>query len=1139
LSFVHLHNHSDYSLLDGAIKTDTLIDGAKNLNMPAVALTDHGNMFGAIEFYLKGIASGVKPIIGIEAYLSPEEELTFSGGQPTLYHIILLVKDKRGYQNLMKLSSLSFTNGFYYKPRITRKWLAEYKEGLVCLSACVHGEVASLLSAKHKLGAKEAVNFYRSLFSEDFYLEAQNHGLKEESAIRSAIYELGREMKVKVVATNDCHYLKREHYKPHDILLCIQTGKNLSDSNRLKYETDQLYFKSEAEMREAFTEFPEALDHTMEVADKCNLMLDFKGMHLPKFPLPEGNGFNTVAEYLAKNTWETAKCRYGENPPREVKDRLEYELETIDKMGFSGYFLIVKDFTDFARAHKIAVGPARGSAAGSLVSFCLGITNIDPLKYGLLFERFLNPERVSLPDIDIDFADDRRDEVIQYVRQKYGEKNVTQIITFGKMMARAVVRDVGRVLGLPYGEVDKIAKRIPNIIGMTLDKALNEVPELKELISSNPAYEEMMTHCLTLEGLNRHAGTHAAGVVVAPDELTKFMPLYRMPDGNITSQYDMNILEFIGLLKMDFLGLKTLTVIEKTLMLLANKGIRLDLNSLPLDNKETYRLFQEGRTVGVFQFESPGMREYLKKLKPESLEDLTAMNALYRPGPMQFIDDFIRRKHGQAKIQYLHPQLKPILEETYGVIVYQEQVIRITHDIAGFTLGKADQIRRAMGKKKPGVMDALSHEFIEGMIANGIEEKLANSIFEMVERFARYGFNKSHAVGYALIAYQTAYLKTHYPAEFLAATMSSEMSRDSSRFMILVDECKKAGVEVLPPDVNESDFDFTVSGNKIRFGLGAVKNVGENPVKSILETRKVKGNFTDIYHFIEDLDQRMVNRKVLESLIQAGAFDSIEHNRARLMASVDSIVSYGEAMSEERERGQISFFGGDSASVMSFAHPAPPEVEEWNRFDKLGREKEMLGFYVSGHPLEKFRREVEELSSPTIEGVDNVPDNTNIRICGIITSVKRQLTKKGDMMAIVAMEDFTGSVEILFFQKAMDNAGKLLVLDNMVVLKGKTSTKEDEKVKIIADTITPLDQALSAFTSSIQLTVKSSDMSPQKIAKLDKILNAHSGAIPVRLLVYSGSEIVRLKTKKTVTMEDGLLKDLEDLLGANSVKLLM
>jgi len=821
--YVHLHNHSHYSLLDGACKIDALTNAAVENNMPALALTDHGNMFGAVEFYKTARKKDLKPIIGVEAYVAPgsrKERKSDKKISDTSFHLVLLAKNLAGYRNLMRLVSIGYLEGFYYRPRVDKEMLQKYSEGLIALSACLKGEVPYYLLKKGYDAAKQSALEYREIFKDDYYLEIHNHGIDEENQVREGLRELGGELSIPLVATNDIHYLKREHYLPHDVLICLQTGKDRDDPKRLRYTTDQIYFKSQSEMAQSFSEFQSALDITSEIAEKCNLELDFDTTYLPKFEIPENEGAVSLADYLKKLTYEGAKNRFGEIT-QEVDERLNHELNIINEMGYPSYFLIVMDFIRYAKSKCIPVGPGRGSAAGSLVCYCLEITNINPLQYNLIFERFLNPERVNMPDIDIDFCYERREEIIEYVKDKYGEENVTQIITFGTMAARAVIRDVGRVLKISYGDVDRIAKMIPAVPNMTLDKALEAVPDLKKLAKQDE-YSQLVDYSKTLEGLARHASTHAAGVVITPDELTNYTPIYKSSQGDVTTQYDMKILEDIGVLKMDFLGLRTLTVLDKTLKTLSRKGIEIELNEIPLDDKETYEIFSKGETVGIFQFESSGMRDYLRKLKPQVFEDLIAMNALYRPGPMEWIDDFIKRRHSQKKIEYLHPLMEPVLKETYGVIVYQEQVMRIASELAGFSMGNADLLRRAMGKKKAELMAEQRSLFLEGCEKKNIEKKLANEIFDLMDKFAGYGFVKPHSTCYALIAFQTAYLKKHHAAEFMAATLSSEMG-SKNRVVILVDECKRMGITVEPPDVNASYFDFIVKDNAIRFGLGAVK----------------------------------------------------------------------------------------------------------------------------------------------------------------------------------------------------------------------------------------------------------------------------------------------------------------------------
>jgi len=955
--FVHLHVHTQYSLLDGANKLDELVAQAQKFKMPALAITDHGNMFGGVEFYRKCMAAGIKPIIGCEMYVAPQDRRKkepVKGLPDAGYHLILLVKNQAGYKNLMKLSSIGYLEGFYHKPRIDKEALSQHSAGLLALSSCLHGEVPTLLlQGKHKK-AREVVEEYKTMLGDrDFFLEIQNHQIEEEQKVIPLLVKLAEEAKVGLVASNDCHYLKKEHSAAHDALLCIQTGKKVTDTDRMRFANDQMYFKSPQEMKSLFAEYPSALENTLRIAESCNLDLEFGKTHLPK--LPPAPGFDDLDSNLEFLSRTGLAQRYSRVTPG-LEDRLAYELKVIKQMGFAGYFLIVKDFIDYARKEDIRVGPGRGSVGGSLVAYCLGITNLDPIKYGLLFERFLNPERISLPDIDIDFSDRGRDKIIHYVIGKYGEKNVAQIITFGTMAARAVIRDVGRVLDISYAEVDRLAKMIPWEPDMTLKKALEQRPELSAIVKGDPRIERLMSYSQVLEGLCRHASTHAAGVVIAPRELTEFVPLYKAGKGEITTQYDMKGIEDIGLLKMDFLGLRTLSVIDDTLETLREDGGGLlEINSLPLDDKETFQLFSKGETVGIFQFESSGMREYLCKLKPESLDELTAMNALYRPGPLDshMTDEYIDRKRGLKKIVYEHPLLEPILKETYGVIVYQEQVLKIASELAGYSLGKADILRKAMGKKKADLMDQQREEFNKGARAKGIKEQVINKIFDLMATFGRYGFNKSHSAGYAYLAYQTAYLTAHHPVQFMAASMTSEMG-NTDRVVTLKEECKRMGIEVLPPDVNQGVGKFKVVGKQIRFGLEAVKNVGHNAIEAIVEARERAGKFDSIFGFCTEVDMSAVNRRVIESLIQAGAFDSVSEGRSQLMASVDVAISYGQNLQEEKKRGQTSLF--DLAGETKTASvPRVPEVPEWPISEILSKEKEMLGFYASGHPLTNTR----------------------------------------------------------------------------------------------------------------------------------------------------------------------------------------
>ncbi len=1139
VEFVHLHNHSHYSLLDGACRIEDLVAQCAEYDMPAIALTDHGNMFGAIEFYRTAMNAGIKPIIGMEAYIAPRsrfDRTAAKGGSDASYHLVLLAKNEKGYRNLLKLSTAGYLEGFYYKPRIDKEILREHSEGLVALSACVKGEISQKLLRDDLDGARAAAEEYRDIFGEDFYLEIQNHGLANEDKVRPALVELGKSLGIKVVATNDIHYLKREHAEAHDVLLCLQTQKDRDDPTRLRYETDQIYFKSFDEMREAFREYPEALANTLEVADKCNLILDFGRPLLPRYQLPKEAGGLSLDDYLAELARKGLRERYAV-VTRELERRLERELEIIRKTGFAGYFLIVKDFVDFARSKGIPVGPGRGSAAGSLVSYCLGITNVDPIKYGLLFERFLNPERVTMPDIDIDFCYERRDEVIDYVRRKYGEQNVSQIITFGTMAARAVVRDVGRVLGLPYAEVDRLAKLVPQTLGIKLKEALQVEPRLRELVESNERYKKLFEISLVLEGLARHASTHAAGVVITPDALTEHTPLYKSKDGEITTQYDMKSLEAIGLLKMDFLGLRTLTVIHDTVQMLAEKGIYVDIDKIPLDDDKTFELFGRGDTVAVFQFESSGMREYLRKLKPKSLEDLIAMNALYRPGPMEMIDDFILRKHGKTKIEYLHPKLEPILKETYGVIVYQEQVMRIASELAGFSLGKADLLRRAMGKKKADLMIGQRQEFVEGAQKRGIPAEVAEAVFDLMARFAEYGFNKSHATAYSIVAYQTAYLKAHFPAEFMAATLTSEMA-DSKRIVTLIDECRRMGLRVLPPDVNESFATFTVTDEGIRFGLGAVKNVGLGAIESIVRAREKHGRFRTIFELCERVDLRHVNKKVLESLIQAGALDSLEGHRAQLMAAVDLALQFGQRAQASRMAGQTDLFAMDE-EMASEMYPELPEVPEWSHGEVLAREKQLLGFYVSGHPLERFEQEARAFSTTTLDRLSELPDGAPVRVAGVVTAVKVRMTDSQKAYAFMSLEDFSGTAEVLVFSEPLERHRELVREEAMVLVRGKVSHREEQDAKIIADEIVPLELARERFTKRLRIAFDVLGADEKLVEDVCQVLAGSRGQCSVVLELRNtgdGEYVLRsLRFKVQPTYE--LVQSLRSLLGEENVQL--
>jgi DNA polymerase III subunit alpha len=1094
--FVHLHNHSHFSLLDGACRIEDLVKMAKTHNMPALALTDHGNMFGAIEFFTKAKKEGIKPIIGAEVYIAPgnrTDKTADPGTFMTNYHLVLLCQNSQGYRNLMKLVAAGYLDGFYYKPRIDKALLAAHSEGLIALAACLKGEVSSRLLRQGGEAGRQAALEYKEIFGPDFYLEVQNHGIEDEDRVRPQILELGKELDIKIVATNDIHYLKREHNEAHDVLLCLQTGKDYHDPNRMRYTTHELYFKTYKEMHELFADTPEVLSNTLEVAEKCNLDIDFDTYHLPHFEIPSDDESEDLNEYLTKLCWQGLRERYPQ-VTEELKSRLEKELSIIIEMGYSGYFLITQDFINWAKDHNIPVGPGRGSAAGSLVAYVLGITNLDPIAYTLIFERFLNPERVSMPDIDIDFCYERREEVIDYVKEKYGHDNVCQIITFGTMAARAVIRDVGRVLNMSYGDVDKIAKLVPQQLNIKLKDAIDTVPELKELEGKSDTHRKLIQYSLVLEGLARHASTHAAGVVITPEELTNYVPLYRTKDGDITTQYDMKYLESTGLLKMDFLGLRTLTVIQKAVDAIAYKGIQLDIEQIPLDDSSVYQLFARGETIGLFQFESSGMREYLKKLQPESLDDLIAMNALYRPGPMDMIDDFIDYKKGRKEIKYLHPKLESVLKETCGIAIYQEQVMKIASDLGGFTLGGADLLRRAMGKKKVDLMAELRIKFIDGAVERGVAKDTAKEVFDMMAKFAGYGFNKSHAACYSLVAYQTGYLKAHYPAEFMAATISSEMN-STDRVIILLEECRRMGLTVLSPDVNSSFADFVVTEKGIQFGMAAIKNVGRNAIVAIVDAREQDGPFGSIYDLCERIDLHAVNRKVLESLIFAGAMDSLPGNRPQLLATVEIAIGYGQNSQMQKSNGQTSMF--DLDEQVAFAPPQLPEVQDWDQSQRLNEEKAVLGFYLSGHPLDRYRDEVKTFATMTLHAAKEVKDETQVRLCGIITNVKIHYDRKGRVMSFLTVEDFTGTMEALAFADPYDKYRTLLQTDAIVMIMGKMNVPVGGEPKLIVDEVIDLDDARKRFTRSICVSLDVQDTDNEMMEGIKTLLNEYTGNVPV------------------------------------------
>ncbi|RKX24853.1 MAG: DNA polymerase III subunit alpha, partial [Candidatus Zixiibacteriota bacterium] len=1129
---------SQYSLLDGACRIDSVLELAQEYRMSALAITDHGNMFGAMEFYTKAIKAGIKPIIGCEAYVAgasrfdkkPSNRYPDGG-----FHLVLLAKNETGYRNLMKLTSLAFLEGFYYRPRMDKELLRPYSAGLLATSACLKGEVNWHLINGRTEEAVSAARELQEIFGEgDFYLEIQNHGIELQETILPKIAAISRETGIPLVATNDCHYLRQQDSLAHDALLCIQTGKMVEDTDRMRYSTDQIYFKSAEEMEAVLGEFQEALDNTVLIAEKCNLELELGKLKLPVFPIPQP--FDDPEVYLRHLCEEGLKDRYADITD-EVTDRLEYELGVIKQMGYAGYFLIVKDFCDYARSKSIPVGPGRGSAAGSLVSFALKITNVDPIGFGLLFERFLNPERISMPDIDIDFADRGREKIIQYVIEKYGKDNVCQIITFGTMAARGVIRDVGRVLSMPYGDVDKIAKMVPGGPGVTLTVALKQVPELEELRKADKRVERLIEYALTLEGLARHCSTHAAGVVIAPSALTDYVPLFKGSKDEITTQYDMKMVEGIGLLKMDFLGLRTLTVIDDAIRMIGQNhpDTIIDIDNLPLDDPKVYKLFASGDTVGIFQFESSGMRDYLRRLGPETFTDITAMNALYRPGPLDsgMIDIYIDRKKGQSEIEYPHPSLEDILKDTYGVIVFQEQVLKIANQLAGYSLGKADILRKAMGKKDANLMAEQKKEFLEGSKKKKVDAPIAEEVFHQIETFARYGFNKAHATCYALVAYQTAWLKCYYPREFMAALMTSEIG-NSDRILVFMEACRSMGIRVLPPDVNESDVNFTVIGDAIRFGLLAVKNVGEGPAQSICQSKDKDGRFRSLADLTSRIEPRQLNRRTLESLIAAGACDSLVGTRSQKMGAVEAMLEYGHKVFTKSSTHDLF---ADAGMEIPRTAPKLADIPDWTTSEKLAQEKAMLGFYVSGHPLDRYRDELISFTNSSLSGLENIVDGREVTVGGLIARISRKPDKKGNMMAFATLEDYSGKTELILFSDCYDKAKEFLDIDRIVLVTGRLSTREEEAPKVIATEVLPLEKLAERFNCQlvIKLNLESAENS---IDRALQTLEQYKGKVPVLLATReNGSEVYIKSNRYAVTLDFTLLNTLKELLGNSAAYL--
>ena len=1169
--FVHLHIHSEFSLLDGANRIKDLPVRAKELGMKAMAITDHGVMYGVIDFYKACKKEGIKPIIGCEVYVAPRSRLNKEPNIDNKYnHLILLAKDNQGYKNLSKLVSIGFTEGYYYKPRIDLEVLEKYHEGLICLSGCLAGSVNQALLNGQNEKAEEIALWHKKVFGEDYYIEIQNNGIREQVLANQKLIQLARKLDIPIVATNDAHYLKKEDAYNHEILLCIQTGKRMSDEDRMKFDTDELYVKSPQEMSDYFSAFPDAIENTVKIADKCNVEFEFGHTILPNYDVPPQ--YPTHYDFLKELCDKGLKKRYGEHPSDEVLKRAEYEIGIIKKMGYVDYYLIVWDFIHYAKSQGIPVGPGRGSGAGSILAYAIEITDIDPMKYGLLFERFLNPERISMPDFDVDFCYERRQEVIDYVSEKYGHDHVSQIITFGTMAAKMVIRDVARVLDYPYADADKLAKMIPNEIHITIKKALEQNKELEEAYENDEQVHKILDIAMALEGMPRQASTHACGVVITKEPVDTYVPLY-VRDGQISTQYIMTTLEELGLLKMDFLGLRTLTVIQDTINLVEKgRGIKVEFDKDMADPK-VYKLWQDGNTSGIFQFESQGMTNFMKELKPDCLEDLIAGVSLYRPGPMDQIPRYIKGKQNPGHNEYTHPRLEPILNVTYGCMVYQEQVMQIVRDLAGYSLGRADLVRRAMGKKKLDVMakerevfingqvDENGNVIVPGCVRNGIDAESANKIFDEMAEFAKYAFNKSHAACYAVVAYRTAYLKAYYPAEFMASMLNSFLG-NLDKVPEYIDECKRLGIEILKPDINKSSAKFTVEGinsgddskaqiGKIRFGLGSIKNVGLQPVNNIIAERDANGPFKSFTDFCERVSGEAVNKKCIESLIKAGTFSEFPETRATLLASFELITDTIQSYNKKGMNGQVSMFDlgnteedQNNLNEVKYNYKELPEMSEK---ELLSMEKEMLGIYVSGHPLEKIRNQIiatTNISSAQMKEIDEINsisedegnsdirvkernrfvDGQEVKIAGIITSVKKKYTKNNKIMAFITLEDLYGSVEIIVFEPTYLKAQNILVEENIVIIDGRLSVREDDATKIVAREIRNFGE-----NKPKMLILNITNTSEEQKAKLRgaiKFFNGEQNNISVAIKI--GED---LKSCGAIYLTDEILKVFEDIIG--------
>lgn len=1127
--FVHLHNHTDYSLLDGAANIKKMVARAAELGMTSLAITDHGNMFGVLKFYNACRAKGIKPIIGCEFYVAPDSRWEKQGAEQKnrYYHLLVLAKNVEGYKNLMELSSRAYTEGFYYKPRIDDELLSQYSAGLIGASACLAGEIPQLLLAGDREGAVKKALFYQDIFGKgNFYLELQDHGISEQKTVNEALVEMSGETGIHLIATNDIHYINRDDADAQDILICIGTNKKRNQTDRLKFESDQFYLKSREEMLELFSYAPEALTNTVEIAERCNLEIPQPGPILPHYEVPDG--FDSLKGYLRHLTMEGLKERYSPVTEEHIR-RAEYELEIINSMGFPGYFLIVWDFIDFARKNGIPVGPGRGSGAGSVVAYALKITNIDPFKYNLLFERFLNPERVSMPDFDIDFCYEGRGDVIEYVTSKYGKEKVGQIITFGTLKPRAVLRDVARVLDIPIAEADRIAKLVPDDPKITMESALEMEPKLREVAGQGGVYTDLIKTARILEGLSRHASTHAAGVVIGKEALTEYVPLYvDAKTGAVSTQYTMDQLEACGLVKMDFLGLKTLTLIKNTERLIRARRSDFDIEKVPEDDPAAFALLGEGKSTCIFQFESSGMQNILKQAKPNSIEDLIALNALYRPGPMQYIPQFIASKNGSEPITYPDPSLEEVLKPTYGVIVYQEQVMQVAQMIGGFSLGKADIMRRAMSKKKEKVMEKLKVEFIDGAVEKGYQRQKAEEIFEMLKPFSSYGFNKSHAAAYSVVAYKTAYLKANYPAEFMAANLTNEIN-DSDKLAAYITETKSMGIDILPPDINLSESRFSVSDGRVVYGLVGIKNVGRSAVEEILRARTEEGKYTSFLDFLYKIDQKQVNRKVIETLIQCGAFDSLGTNRSTLTHNLENALSYMQRKKEQEKFGQASLFDGESMeesdSGLSFE-----EQPDWSIQEKLKYEKTLLGFYVSGHPLDPYKEVWRRAVNIDLSKPDQFLGNIQYSLLGIVNAIRSIYTKKGRPMAFIQLEDYNGTIEVILFPDQWEPLRDNIAVESIIACYGKIDMSRGDP-KFLVDKVLEPEKLREIETREVHIRLERNTCSEEELYNLRSVLFDHKGSCPLYLHLNDANgrkeTIIKASSQITVTSSREVLEALK------------